>query len=98
MDENESLDIAQETPAHNVFVPPSVHERDILCGSSYTHHSTIPQTLSDDMSTECCLGIDEAGRGPVLGKVAIATFKTDLLMNKRSYGLRIVLFANITAS
>lgn len=68
MDEDEPCDIAQETPAQDVFVPPSIHKGDILRGESYTHHSGIPQTLSEDMSVECCIGIDEAGRGPVLGK------------------------------
>ena len=68
MDEPESQDFLQETPAHDVFIAPSVHKRDIYGRGSYTHQSEIPDVLSRDMSIECCLGIDEAGRGPVLGK------------------------------
>lgn len=67
MDEPDSQDFALETPADNVFVPPSIHEDGILAGISYTHHSDIPSVVSNDMKTECVLGIDEAGRGPVLG-------------------------------
>ena len=67
MEEQESQDVAQETPVKDVFIAPSIHEQDILGGGSYTHHSQIPATVAKDMPTECCLGIDEAGRGPVLG-------------------------------
>jgi ribonuclease H2 subunit A len=40
---------------------------DIIEAKSYTHFSAIPTTLQRDVSTECVLGIDEAGRGPALG-------------------------------
>lgn len=63
----DSQDIAQETPAKDVFIAPSIHEQAILAGGSYTHHSPLPETLAIDLSTECVLGVDEAGRGPVLG-------------------------------
>lgn len=62
-----SQDIAQETPAQDVFIAPSIHEQAILCGRSYTHHSAIPDVIARDISTDCILGVDEAGRGPVLG-------------------------------
>lgn len=68
MDEIESQDIAQETPAEDVFIAPSIHQESILAGASYTHHSSVPQAVAQDLSTDCVLGIDEAGRGPVLGK------------------------------
>ena len=62
-----SQDITQKTPSQNVFIAPSIHEPAILNGASYTHHSPIPETITRDTSTECVLGVDEAGRGPVLG-------------------------------
>lgn len=66
-DINESQDLAQETPDDNVFIAPSIHKDQILTGTSYTHMSPIPEVVKNDMSTECVLGVDEAGRGPVLG-------------------------------
>lgn len=65
-----SQDIAQETSAQDVFIAPSIHESDILAGNSYTHHSPIPQFVSQNLSTQCVLGVDEAGRGPVLGNLS----------------------------
>ena len=66
-DHAESQTLAQETPAEDVFIAPSIHENSILSGESYTHHCAIPQSIAEDMSIECVLGVDEAGRGPVLG-------------------------------
>lgn len=63
----DTQDIAQETPADNVFIPPSIDKMQVLSGASYSHHSAIPHTISANMSTGCVLGVDEAGRGPVLG-------------------------------
>ena len=66
----ESQDIDHETPAQDVFIAPSIHEAEILSGNSYAHFSPIPKVLADDMTIECVLGVDEAGRGPVIGTEA----------------------------
>lgn len=61
-------DIALETPVDDVFRAPSISSSFLFDGKSYTHHSPVPETISQDMRTECVLGVDEAGRGPVLGE------------------------------
>lgn len=68
MDDSESQGIVEEeTLAENIFVPPSIDLEQILAHTSYTYHSAIPSEILANKETECVLGIDEAGRGPVLG-------------------------------
>lgn len=81
MEDPNSQDITQETPAEDVFIAPSIHEADILAGNSYTHHTAIPSSIAQDPSTECILGVDEAGRGPVLGPMVYGIFYLPLSMH-----------------
>lgn len=76
----DSQDIAQETPAKDVFIAPSIYTESILSGASYTHCSPIPESIANDLQVECVLGVDEAGRGPVLGA------KTSVIPSLRSGG------------
>lgn len=83
MDEPDSQTIIQETPPDNVFIAPSIHEHEILAGISYTHHTAIPEEIAHDTTIECVLGVDEAGRGPVLGELSLMPRKihTKLTIN-----------------
>ena len=77
----ESQDIEQETPPKEVFMAPSINKSHILSGRSYAYYSPIPKIIADDMTTECVLGVDEAGRGPVLGNLSIDPHKCAYLQH-----------------
>jgi ribonuclease H2 subunit A len=83
MDDSQQDVQAQETPVDGVFRPPSIDSRQILSGTSYTFYSDLPSPIANDDNTECVLGVDEAGRGPVLGPMVYAAFYLPLPQERR---------------
>jgi ribonuclease H2 subunit A len=83
--EEEQFDNTEEASVSTVFIPPSIHRDDLLSGNSYVHYTPIPSLIEPSSSsdeskdhtvsgTECVLGVDEAGRGPVLGPMIYGAF------------------------
>ncbi|RVX66793.1 hypothetical protein B0A52_08986 [Exophiala mesophila] len=71
-----------DSNAPTTFCPGSVkeHEEELLTGRSYAHYSAVPKNVTTTSSvninpgTPCVLGVDEAGRGPVIGPMVYGVF------------------------
>ena len=100
-----------EPPSDSVFVPPSIHEHTLLAGDSYSHFSPVPPALlpppdspPSTAGPPCALGVDEAGRGPVLGPMVYGVFylplplSTPLLRDTHHFDDSKVLTASVRAS
>ncbi|KAF3085626.1 hypothetical protein TWF102_010091 [Orbilia oligospora] len=67
VEDNADNEVGGDTDAEETFDLPSISAIDIFQGQSYTFHSEIPSVVRDDPTALITLGVDEAGRGPVLG-------------------------------